>query len=346
MSQQPADFNEKPTDFNKRTLTDYITDQHFLTWVLTPTPELSAYWKNIQELYPDQQILMEKAAQVISGLNFKPERMNKQELEELWLSISAQIPVKVKSARLIPLWMRNAAAACLAFIFIGSVFYYYSHRTLEFRTAFGETKNITLPDGSVVTLNANSELHYPKNWSKDKKREVWVSGEAFFAVNHLHQSGVIKAGDRFIVHAGKLAIEVLGTTFNVHDRRGLVNVALVTGKISLERYRKKNIIMKPGEVLEYIPLQDTIIRKKIKSIQKIAWKNGTLEFYQTPVTDVFNQLEDMYGYKVLIKNPQLTQKKLTGTFVTGSEEALFKGLSVALGVTITKDKKSNQLIIK
>lgn len=338
MSNQP--------DFNQRTLENYITDQRFLTWVLMPTPELSAYWENIQQTYPEQRILMEKAKLLISGLNFKPEQMEQQELENLWLAVSEKTPVNVRKSKIIPLWLRNVAAACLALVISFTVFYYYAHRTLEFRTAYGEVKTITLPDSSVVTLNANSELHYPKNWSKDKKREVWISGEAFFAVNHLHRSGVIKSRDRFIVHAGKLAIEVLGTRFNVHDRRGLVNVALVSGKISLQRDRKQNIIMKPGEVLEYIPVQDTIVRKNAKTVEKVSWKNGKLEFSQLAAADLFIQLEDIYGYKAVFADPKIAQRKLSGAFATGNEDALFKGLSVALGVTITKDKESKQLIIK
>lgn len=339
-------MNPQPADFNNRKLEDYITDQKFISWVLTPDDELMVYWNNILDTYPSQAVLIEKAKRLILGMNFKPELMDQQELNNLWMAVAEKTSAQQKIVRIIPLWFGRVAAACLAFVVLGSLFYYYTNRQVDFKTAYGEVRTIILPDSSVITLNANSELHYPKNWSKDKKREVWVSGEVFFTVNHLHRSGQVKENDRFIVHAGQLNIEVLGTTFNVHDRRGHVNVALVTGKISLERENKNNIIMKPGDVLEYIPVQDTIVRRKYKTMQKIAWKNGTLQFEQTPAKDVFIQLEDMYGYHTIIRNPAVSKIKLSGTFVTGSEEALLKGLSVAMGVTITKDKKSNQLIVE
>jgi ferric-dicitrate binding protein FerR (iron transport regulator) len=54
------------------------------------------------------------------------------------------------------------------------------------RTAFGKQKEIILPDQSVVILNGNSSIRYAAAWNSEKAREVWLEGEAYFAVQ-LHK---------------------------------------------------------------------------------------------------------------------------------------------------------------
>ena len=114
-------------------------------------------------------------------------------------------------------WRRWAAAAGLAAAVAGGGLYYGSHRApapLAVATPYGQTRALTLPDGSQVTLNGHSTLRYPAAWRPDQPREVWLDGEGFFAVQH-------KANNqRFIVHtAAGLQVEVLGTRFVVARRR-------------------------------------------------------------------------------------------------------------------------------
>ncbi|CAM3980750.1 FecR family protein [Pedobacter westerhofensis] len=322
---------------------DFITDLSFITWVLLPNPELSAYWEQVRLSHPEQIQNMEIAAKVVSGITLEQRIFDQQDEDQLWSRINAAI-TKHKKVHVIKL--RTIVSAAAAVILVGSLFFFYRLKsTVEFRTAFGEKKTIMLPDHSQVELNANSTLHYLKNWSSSEKREVWITGEALFVVKHLHQSGAVLPADHFVVHAGQLAIEVLGTTFNVNHRRGLVNVALIRGKVSLGLKAKKAVLMKAGEVFEYLSHQDTIIKKKTIAVKKIAWRNNRLEFNQTSVSEVFTQLEDMYGYKVIVQNQEILSKKLTGTFVTSSEAGLLKGLSLALNITFSKNS-AKQLIVK
>ena len=329
-------------DLTHYNLEDFVTDLSFISWVLLPNPELSAYWENVCFSHPEQIKNMEQASKIISGITLKPAIFDQHEEDVLWARVAAKTTIH-QILHTTKLWRIISAAAVLLLVG-GAFFLYQANRQVEYITAFGEKRTIILPDHSQVVLNSNSTLHYLKNWGSNKKREVWISGEAFFVVKHLHQSGAIIPGDNFVVHAGQLAIEVLGTTFNVNDRRGLINVSLVTGKVSLA-VKAKKFVMKPGEVFEYQSGQDTIIRKKTKAVQKTVWRNNKLEFSQTPVIEVFKQIEDLYGYKVVVRNPKILEKKLTGTFVTGSESAFLKGLSIALDITFTKSS-SKQLIVQ
>ncbi|RKR80519.1 FecR family protein [Mucilaginibacter gracilis] len=341
-------MKKRNTDFSAYTLHDLLDDPDFTNWVLLPDDNLDAFWQTAQNNHPNLQHLIPEARQLILSFRFKEDLMDSQEQHDLWQQIAAQTTVQKTRGRIIPMWMQSAAAVLLVGILCSVVFYFYNNRTIAIGTAYGQTRTIMLPDSSEVTLNANSQLQYAFNWGKKQTREVWIKGEAFFKVKHLHKSGTITAGDRFIVHAGKINVEVLGTTFNVNDRRGVINVALVSGKVSMAiaAAHKPALIMKPGDVLEYQAEQDTIIRRHTKMANKIAWKDGMLAFEEITAGELFEQLADIYGYKVIFKRPDIKLKKITGKFSTNDEDKMYRGISVALGISIKKDVKNHQLIVQ
>lgn len=341
-------MENKNNNSGSYTLQNLLDDPLFITWVLQPDEALNAYWQNEQRNHDELSTLLTEARELVSALKFQKDLMSTGEQELLWQQIHTETIAKKKEARIIPLWMRNIAAAVLVGMISFTAFYFYYNGTTEISTEYGQIKTIVLPDHSEVTLNANSQLRYARNWNSSKQREVWIKGEAFFKVNHLHTAGKINIGDRFIAHAGKINVEVLGTTFNINDRRGIVNVALVTGKVAMSIASSHNsaLIMKPGDVLEFQANQDTITRKNTKTAQKTSWKNGVLEFDQVTAIEVFNQLEDIYGYKFVIKTPAIKLKKLTGKFSSKNKDNLLKAISLALGITIQKDAANQQFIVQ
>lgn len=344
------------TDFNTYTLTDYVDDPGFVSWILNPTEELNMYWDRVQKDYPNQKRQIQEAKKLVRSLRFTPEFMEAQEKEQLWQRIEVATTV-VRKTRVLPLWLRGAAAAMLTGILLSIGFYFYRNGQTSIHTDFAQVKTVTLPDGSEITLNANSSLHYARNWDKEKNREVWIKGEAFFKVNHLHKSGNITAGQRFIVHSQKLNIEVLGTSFNVNNRRGNENVALVTGKISLRLNPEKinadhdlgkvpAMIMKPGDIFRYEEAQHKLSMVSGNTTNYSSWRNNELNFDNTPVADIFQYIEDVYGYQAVVKDPSILKKKLSGKLRVKDENNLFNALSAALNISIVKNTGTRQLIVK
>ena len=341
-------MTKQPVDFSSYTLADYIDHPDFVNWVTTPTPALDVFWEKVQEDYPSAKTVMAEARGLVLSLRFENAFMEEPEQKSLWHAIELEAKLNQKSVVKIPLWLRSAAAV-LIFGLVGlSVFLYSQQSKITVSTAFAEVKTFTLPDGSVVTLNANSKLRYPEKWNTEKIREVWIEGEGFFKVNHLHQSGVIKEADRFIVHAEKLNVEVLGTTFNVNNRRGKISVALLTGKVGLELAgnEKAGIKLQPGELAEYEDKKKVIIKKKVQADDYVAWKSNKLYFDNTPLTDVLLLIEDNYGYKAVIKDAAVKNKKLSGTFSFSSEDALFKAIALSLGISIEKNQAAKEIIVR
>ncbi|MBB5634537.1 ferric-dicitrate binding protein FerR (iron transport regulator) [Pedobacter cryoconitis] len=341
---------KQSVDFSSYKLEDYIDDPKFISWVTLPDDALDLFWKQVQEDYPQTKSLISEARNIVLSITIQTENMSLQEQGALWKTIELKAGLhQKKQSRTISLWLRAAAAVLLiGTISILSLFYYSKYQKLEISTSYGQVRSIALPDGTIVTLNANSKLEYAKNWDKTKLREVWIEGEGFFKVNHLHRSGKIKEAERFVVHAEKLNVEVLGTSFNVNNRRGLVKVALLTGKVRLEVKddEKSPVNLQPGELGEYQEGQTSLIKMKVYAKDYASWKNGELHFDNTPLTKVLLLIEDNYGYKAILKDPAIGNKKLSGTFSFSTEDALFKAIAVSLGVSIEKDSNKHQLIIK
>jgi transmembrane sensor len=340
---------EQINNYSSFTVYDLLDDPQFVEWIFLPTPALDAYWQRAVDQYPNLSEPLTDARNLLINLKILETPFPKAGENRVWSQIMSIAATDQPTVRIISTKSRIVAAVAatvIGILFVFSLWYLNSSKSVA--THFAETQSLILPDGSAVTLNANSTIKFKRYWNDNHVREVWLSGEAYFNVMHRQAGTKILAGDRFIVHAGRLNVEVLGTSFNVNDRHDLVNVALLTGKVSMYTGQTSHraLILHPGDVFEYQRHQDTIIHKKVKSTQKVAWKNKMLVFDHTPVSEVFTQLEDLYGYKVIVKDTLITKKRVSGSYNIASEANLLKALSLTLNVSIKKDSVKHQLIIQ
>jgi ferric-dicitrate binding protein FerR (iron transport regulator) len=208
--------------------------------------------------------------------------------------------------------------------------------TLTYTTAFAQTQTITLPDKSVVTLNANSTLKFSRNWS-DKHREVWLQGEAFFNVTN-KQDGKTK----FTVHTTSLDIEVLGTSFNVNNRRRNTTVVLNSGKVKLKTGQIDNtdsLIMVPGEQVVFSEEKFAFTRKNVNPENFSSWIHQKLIFENTPLSQIAHLLEDNYGFQVRFGQPDMAQRKFTATIPAGNINTLLTAISESFNIGISRQGK-------
>ncbi len=196
----------------------------------------------------------------------------------------------------------------------------------EVTTAFGTRSKFLLPDGSTVWLNSGSKLIFPTLFKGDR-RQVVLSGEAYFEVQH-------NEAMPFIVKTPALAIRVLGTSFNVQAYEGSKQMVttLVEGKVVLERYSNDNNTvlaeLKPNEraVLNYT--NHTLKIHKEEDIDKfIAWKDGKLVFFDDPIEEVASKLGNWYNVEVQIRNQKLKNYHFTATFTDEPIEQVLDLLS-------------------
>ena len=346
--------------YEKYTIDDFLADEYFQQWVLHPTQEIKSFWEAWLQQYPEKAPLIAQAQQMLLVVATKEKNsITQEQSEQLWQEIHHTIyhntlnafhkKKQPKRSFLIfaPTWQRMAASvAGVALLGLLYFFYFYwkTYRTDDYTTAYQETKNIELPDGSKVVLNANSTLQVAAYWDKDTPREVWLSGEAFFEVQKLDTH---LEGSKFIVHTNHLEVEVLGTEFNVNDRQDKAQVVLNTGivKLKMDQHEgKTEVTMMPGEMIEFSRKEKAIRKKKVDPEVYSAWKDHKMIFNDAPVSDVFQRLKNTYGLEVILKDTTIANREYTGTFLDPDPEIIIKTLAVMFDLQITR--KGNQIILE
>ena len=229
----------------------------------------------------------------------------------------ASVPPKQKTFQ--RYWI--AAAASVA-ILIGLYFLLplVFDKTIRVETSFAEQKQVELPDGSMVTLNANSTLSYAKYWSDRKNRRVWLRGEAFFKVARKESTK-----QKFEVNTEDLTIEVLGTSFNVNTHQERTKVFLEEGSIKLKlEDRPETLLLKPGDLFSYS--QKT--RETSKEITELqlpsSWKDGIVILKNVELKTILEKINEIYGLDYRVTDPnQLERVFNIGIPVDNSETMLF-----------------------
>ena len=209
---------------------------------------------------------------------------------------------------------------------------------IVYQTEYGQKQPITLPDGSTVILGANSQLRHRRGWSADEPRTVTLQGEAFFSVTHQANN------QTFVVQSAEVAIEVLGTRFNVNNRRGENQILLEEGSIRLDvsqvAVRPPNqaatILMHPGEVVEIS--SDLIVKKTVNTDPYISWTRDTLTFRQAPLREIIRTIEDHYGYMVTAPGIAVDELLLTAELHTSELDMILRYLSEVFDLTIHKEE--------
>lgn len=178
-------------------------------------------------------------------------------------------------------------------------------QTNTIETPRGGQYQVALPDGTRVWLNAATTLKY-SNVFKEKKREVVLSGEAYFEVTH-------RENQPFIVHTDKQIVEVLGTHFNVnaYKENETQVTTLLEGRVKTSS-KSNALVLKPGEqsVLNLKNNQLTMNEADLESI--MAWKNGDFLFKDEDLASVMNKVERWYDVEVVFQDVDPNSFKLGG----------------------------------
>jgi len=213
-------------------------------------------------------------------------------------------------------------AAIIVFaVLLGSAGYYFGFRNNDIKiyseiisTPTQVINKYILPDGSVVTLNSNSKLIFPKHF-KGETREVTIEGEAFFDVKP-------NAEKPFIINAGNAQVKVVGTSFNVcaYPETETVEVVVETGKVQViskfnETINGENeVLLVPGEKGTLFNISSALEKSENRNPNYLAWKTRDFVFAETPLNEVFSCLEKTYHVDIELSGPQLNDLKLNAQF--------------------------------
>ena len=307
-------------------------DEYFQLWVFNPVGNVDSYWQNWLDENPDKRSDVEEARSTLLRLNFASFDLPSEDVSYVWNKIrnhhddAVPTPKRFSGKRLV--WYSSAASVLL--LAIGSFFWTSPSSDVEYRTAFGETKIVTLPDSSTVILNSNSLLRLKSEWKSTTPREVWLDGEAFFSVIHK------KDNQPFKVKPGEdVAIEVLGTTFNVYHRDE-TKIVLNSGRIQLSlptAQAGEKIMMKPGELVEYD--EKKFVRRKVDPKMYTAWTEKNLVLNRTSLRELLHMVKDNYGIDVEVNESFLNQT-ISGSMPVTDSEGLLQQIAKAFQLNVVK----------
>jgi hypothetical protein len=152
--------------------------------------------------------------------------------------------------------------------------------------------NLVLADGTSVFLNAASSITYPTAFTGNE-RKVEISGEAYFEVAK-------DPGKTFIVSAGGVNTEVLGTHFNVnaYSDNGSIDVTLLQGRVKIVN-DENAAILAPGQQGQLNKKGKIDLNKDVDTNQVMAWKNGLFNFNNQSVESIMLQMSRWYNVRVV-----------------------------------------------
>ena len=218
-----------------------------------------------------------------------------------------------------------------------------SSQMMELSASTQLVKTFTLPDGTLVSLNSDTHLHYPKTFDKNT-REVTIEGEAFFEVKP-------NKNKPFIVHAGNAQIKVLGTSFNVsaYPDAKLMEVIVKTGKVQVINQdtlikQSNKLILNPGDKGTLVLSSNALLKTNNENPNFVAWKTHDLIFRATSLGEVISNLEKVYKVSIHLDDPKLDGLLLTAHFNNYSLDFILKVIEATF--QMETQKIDGQYILK
>jgi transmembrane sensor len=229
-------------------------------------------------------------------------------------------------------------AAAVASIAVAALFITRSPQ--HYDSALGELRSITLPDGSIVTLNTQSDIEV--RYSNTARTVELRRGEALFRA--------VKDKTRpFRVMVDGSMVQAVGTEFNVYRRAEGAIVTVIEGRVSIlppsplgEEGRVEGLSLSAGEQLA-ISHNATVRRLDPSAVTRVTtWTQRRLVFDQAPVSEVVSQLNRYNRQQLLVADPNLARRVITGTFESGDPASFVQFLVQQGGVTVREEADSTQ----
>lgn len=249
---------------------------------------------------------LEKIARITENWEV-PARKSKA---EAWTQIQARIEVEQpvvetpvrqlneNKRRRWPVWAASVAAALL----IGLSFFLSNlSEPTVYQTGIGDKMTVNLPDGSTVTLNANSTLSLEEATFAEN-RALTLAGEAYF---------VVAKGQRFTVQTDRGTIAVLGTRFNVHDRPERWEVDCFEGKVAVSAAEQSLTLIAGQEA--YLEKTQLVMSTEGEPETQL-WNTDRSVFDNAPLVEVIAELERQYKIQISLPPELSPEERYTGGF--------------------------------
>jgi len=244
-----------------------------------------------------------------------------------------------QAKKIVPLFKSGWLKIAVAILLISAVGYFaynqfYNNNTIN-KISGTTTLTENLPDGSSVTLNSNSQIIYPLRF-QGNQRLVQLSGEGFFKV----------APDKakpFIIKIKNVTISVVGTSFNVKNVEGSTEVIVATGIVKVNSHGKQ-VLLHPGEKVIADENNDKLTVEESKGSLYNYYITKALICDRTPLYQLVDKLNQVYGVHIQIANKQLYDLPITTVFRGQSLNQVLKVIAETFNIKV--ENNGNLILLK
>jgi transmembrane sensor len=196
-----------------------------------------------------------------------------------------------------------------------------------YRTAAGETRTVTLADGTRIRLNAASTIRVALE--KDVRRVEMADAEAAFDVAH-------DADRPFLIAVGDRQVRVVGTEFNLRRREGATVLTVRQGVVEVRPLDDPTGTVTRLAVGQQLVHHDGAASSTVTAVEPImafAWTNGQLIYQDTPLSTVAADLSRRFGIPIGVADPETGRVKFTGVLVTDNVSSVLRRIEAYAPVT-------------
>lgn len=254
--------------------------------------------------------------------------------------ISQEIHQNIKSRNSFRKFNFLKIAASVIFLICGTLFGLNEYQTFGIKHSYQtnqEIKELFLPDGSKVVLDAKTKLDI--KYYKDKRVVTLSDGKAFFEVSP-------NPNKPFIVNANLIKVEVLGTSFEVKNEKNKVIVDVINGKVKVEQNKDDKFlqlaVLSAGNHISFDKLNGQYVLKDIDTSNIASWKSGVLFFQEYSLQKAIEEFKKYQDLRVLIQK-DIQKYSISGSFPSKDIDKFLFALSKIYPIKV--DKTENTIYI-
>jgi transmembrane sensor len=322
---------KKYSDYNSE---DFLDDERFRKWMDSHEREESDFWERFNTEFPEKANDLMLAKSIFRSLRLPSEPGDRKIKARIWNDVQNTIgedefeDQTSPAVRPLLAWWMTAAAILIVGGLAWMLTVTYKGDRLDYIAQINsvdvplqETVNttkinqtVTLKDGSTVKLNPGSKLSYSA--FSDNQRVVYLDGEGFFDV-------VRDPAKPFIVYAGRIKVQVVGTSFHVRSTTGTArsDVFVVSGKVKVfavsgsgslgKSKEEQSVYLTPNQKVVFDASTSIFKKGIVEKPVMLAGNTKTFSFTNTSVSEILSALETAYGVRIRYTNTDFESCKVT-----------------------------------
>ncbi|AEE54607.1 FecR family protein [Haliscomenobacter hydrossis] len=336
---------------------DFLLDEAFIAWAKKADGD--AFWQAFFQEHPTQKAIATQAKNMVVLAQEQIDQQQKERLKSRILHDLEPEQSNQEEPRSLYRTMAYWPAAAVVLLLVVGLAWFFAVRPsklfgpathqvyqdlvkqaevplVEVYNAEEQPKLVVLSDQSSVLLQKGSRLSYPKSFDGLARRELYLSGEAFFEVAKNPEKP-------FFVYANELVTKVLGTSFTVkaYENDKKVVVMVKTGKVTVYANKETRIkttatanrstdgvVLTPNQQIYYNRSDAQLLKALIQkpALQDLGSAQFlSFEFDDAPLSKVLQLLEQAYGVDIVYDEELLASCKLTASL---ADEPLFEKIKL------------------